>query len=105
MKIKILNKNYSLLYTLRGFFIFESLAKRPYKPGLLTDDYILLYAILLASNQESFDMDFDKFIAECDKDASIFKTFAGWFLKEMKKRIIFNDEGTETAGAKKKNSP
>ena len=52
-------KDFSLKYTLRAFFVFESISGYPFQFGKLLDEYLLFYSFLIASNKDSFNMAFD----------------------------------------------
>ena len=60
--ISLNGKDFSLKYTLRAFFVFESISGYPFQFGKLLDEYILFYSFLIASNKDSFNMEFDEFI-------------------------------------------
>ena len=59
--ISLNGKDFSLKYTLRAFFVFESISGYPFQFGKLLDEYILFYSFLIASNKDSFNMEFDEF--------------------------------------------
>ena len=50
--ISLNGKDFSLKYTLRAFFVFESISGYPFQFGKLLDEYILFYSFLIASNKE-----------------------------------------------------
>lgn len=79
-------KDFSLKYTLRAFFVFESISGYPFQFGKLLDEYILFYSFLLASNKDSFNMEFDEFIELCENDLTLFEQFKDFILDEIKLR-------------------
>lgn len=102
MKLTIGNEEYELKYTLRALFVYERLMDKSYVPGVLMNDYVLLYSILLAVN-ENFGMTFDKFIDQCDDNPAIFGAFREWFLSELKqKALLQNQENNDTGTSDKK---
>ena len=73
--ISLNGKDFSLNYTLRAFFVFESISGYPFQFGKLLDEYILFYSFLIASNKDSFNMEFDEFIELCENDLTLFEQF------------------------------
>ena len=71
--ISLNGKDFSLKYTLRAFFVFESISGYPFQFGKLLDEYILFYSFLIASNKDSFNMEFDEFIELCENDLTLFE--------------------------------
>ena len=59
--ISLNGKDFSLKYTLRAFFVFESISGYPFQFGKMLDEFLLFYSFLLASNQELFKMEFEQF--------------------------------------------
>ena len=84
--ISLNGKDLSLKYTLRGFFVFESISDYPFQFGKLLDEYILFYSFLIASNKDSFNMEFDEFIELCENDLTLFEQFKEFILDEIKLR-------------------
>lgn len=87
MRTIILNgKEFGLKYTLRAFFVFENLTGYPFQFGKMLDEFLLFYSFLIASNQESFKMEFDAFIELCENDLTLFDQFKEFILNEIKLR-------------------
>ena len=84
--ISLNGKDFSLKYTLRGFFVFGSISGYPFQFGKLLDVYILFYSFLIASNKDSFNMEFDEFIELCENDLTLFEQFKEFILDEIKLR-------------------
>ena len=63
-----------LAYNLRSLFIYEEIAGKPYTGEKTVENYMLMYAMLLANN-EDFSLSFDEFINECDADLSLYQAF------------------------------
>ena len=84
--ISLNGKDFSLKYTLRAFFVFESISGYPFQFGKLLDEYILFYSFLIASNKDSFNMEFDEFIDSCENDLTLFNQFKALLLDEIKLR-------------------
>lgn len=86
--ITIRGKEYTLAYNLRSLFIYEELAGKPFDGLKTIDNYVLLYAVLQANN-EDFDLGFDELIDECDADFSIFQAFAAEVDSYVKKMAAY----------------
>lgn len=84
--ISLNGKDFSLKYTLRAFFVFESISGYLFQFGKLLDEYILFYSFLIASNKDSFNMKFDEFIELCENDLTLFEQFKEFILDEIKLR-------------------
>ena len=84
--ISLNGKDFSLKYTLRAFFVFESISGYPFQFGKLLDEYILFYSFLIASNKDSFNMEFDEFIELCENDLTLSEQFKEFILDEIKLR-------------------
>lgn len=89
---------YKLAYNLRSLFIYEGITGKPYTGEKSLDNYFLLYAALQANN-EDFCMSFDEMLDACDKNFSIFDTFAE-VLEEYGKRISAYMESKKKVAAK-----
>ena len=81
--ISLNGKDFSLKYTLRAFFVFESISGYPFQFG---NECLLFYSFLLASNQELFKMEFEEFIELCENDLTLFEQFKEFILDEIKLR-------------------
>ena len=74
-----------LAYNLRSLFIYEEIAGKPYMGEKTVENYMLMYAMLLANN-ETFTLTFDEFVNECDQDMNLYQTFVE-VLNEQGKRV------------------
>ena len=83
--ISLNNNDFIIKYTLRAFFVFENLTGYPFQFGKLIDEYLLFYSFLLANN-ESFNIEFDKFIELCENDLMLFDQFKEFLLNEINLR-------------------
>lgn len=92
--IKIGNQEYILKYTVRALFAYEQITGTPFTPDKLLNEYTLLYAILIANNND-FRLTFDEFINECDEDQSIFIEFREWFLDVLKQKALLQTESAD----------
>ena len=84
--ISLNGKDFSLKYTLRAFFVFETISGYPFQFGKMLDEFLLFYSFLLASNQELFKMEFEEFIELCENDLTLFEQFKEFILDEIKLR-------------------
>ena len=84
--ISLNGKDFSLKYTLRAFFVFESISGYPFQFWKMLDEFLLFYSFLLASNQELFKMEFEEFIELCENDLTLFEQFKEFILDEIKLR-------------------
>ena len=86
--IQINGNTYKIAYNLRSQFTYEEIAGQPYDGKKLVDNYMLLYAMLLANN-EDFSLEFSELVDACDEDPIIFRTFCGEIEDYAKKMSAF----------------
>ena len=86
--VVIQEQTYTLAYNLRSLFIYEEIAGKPYTGEKTVENYMLMYAMLLANN-ESFALSFDEFIAECDADMGLYQCFVDILVEQGKRASAF----------------
>lgn len=77
-----------LAYNLRSLFIYEEIAGKPYTGEKTVENYMLMYAMLLANN-EDFSLSFDEFINECDADLGLYQVFVEVLTEQGKRASAF----------------
>jgi hypothetical protein len=102
--ISLNGKEFILKYTLRAFFVFESISGYPFQFGKMLDEFLLFYSFLIASNQDSFQLKFDEFIELCENDLTLFEQFKEFILEEIKRRsqLAGNDVKKKKVTARKR---
>lgn len=90
-KVIIEGKEYVMVYNLKGLFTYEEIAGKPYSGERTVDNYMLMYSVLLANNDD-FSMGFDELISACDKDMSIYSEFVELMLEESKRIAAFRND-------------
>ena len=102
--ISLNGKEFILKYTLRAFFVFESISGYPFQFGKMLDEFLLFYSFLLAANQESFKIEFEEFIELCENDLTLFGQFKEFILDEIKLRsqMAGNDVKKKKVTARRK---
>lgn len=102
--ISLNGKEFILKYTLRAFFVFESISGYPFQFGKMLDEFLLFYSFLIASNQDSFQLKFDEFIELCKNDLTLFEQFKEFILEEIKRRsqLAGNDVKKKKVTARKR---
>ena len=86
---------YKLACNLRSLFVFEEIAGHPYKGEKTMENYLLLFSMLQANNDE-FVMTFDELIDACDEDMNIFGEFVA-VLDDYAKRMSAYAESKKKA--------
>ncbi|MDR1882992.1 MAG: hypothetical protein LBR26_09480 [Prevotella sp.] len=97
--MKIAGKEYILKYTLRSLIVYEELTGAAFAPGLLKNEIILYYAIIVANNPQS-DLSFDQFFEAIDEE-KLLPDLRKWLVAETKKLDSGEENGEQ--GEKKKN--
>lgn len=87
-KIIIKEKEYKLAYNLRSLFVYEEMSGKPYTGSRSIENYLLMYAMLQANNDE-FSLSFDEFIEACDNDMSLFSEFVEVMNEQAKRTEAF----------------
>lgn len=102
--ISLNGKEFILKYTLRAFFVFESISGYSFQFGKMLDEFLLFYSFLIASNQDSFQLKFDEFIELCENDLTLFEQFKEFILEEIKRRsqLAGNDVKKKKVTARKR---
>jgi hypothetical protein len=77
-----------LAYNLRSLFIYEEIAGKPYTGEKTVENYMLMYAMLLANN-EAFSLSFDEFINACDADLGLYQVFVEVLTEQGKRASAF----------------
>ena len=88
--VEIKGNVYKLVYNLKGLFTYEEMAGHPYKGKKTVETYLLMYAMLIANN-EDFAMEFDALIEACDEDMNIYQTFVEVMSDEAKRISAFQE--------------
>lgn len=93
-QILINGVKYTLKYSLRNLFVFEEITNRPFVFGKIIDEILLFYSTLLANN-ESFSMEFDKFVELCDDQPNLYNEFKNFYVDNLKidAQKFVNEEG------------
>ncbi len=68
--IEINGKSYKVKQTIRGMFLWEQIAGRPFELKTTLDNYLYYYALILANNKDAT-LDWDEFIDAIDSDPTI----------------------------------
>ena len=89
--VAVQGKEVKVVYNLKGLFVYEEIAGHPYPGGKLSDTYLLLYAMILANN-EDFALTFDEFIAECDENMGIYQAFVEVMDEQMKRMEAYSNK-------------
>ena len=101
-EIEINKKKYRIKYTVRSLFLFETIAKKPFKLECLLDTYLFYYCMILANNPDTT-LDWDEYLDSMDADPQLFKKMSEIIEQQQKKDEIFNSgEEKGKKGSKKK---
>ena len=85
MKIKINDREYEIRYSLRMFFLYETITGEAYRGGTLYSNSVLLFSAIMAFNKD-VDLTFEQFIDALDADESLLTTFNEYMTKEIENR-------------------
>lgn len=91
MKIKIKDKEVTLVQKMRTLLIYEALANKPFNPQTITDVMLYFYSTILACAGD-VEMDFNEFLDWLDENPNQFEIFNIWLSKENKTESQFVDK-------------
>ena len=77
--ITLAGKDWPVRYSIRALLYFEQIAGKAFKVETMTDTYVLMYAFLLASNKDAFNMDFEQFMDAIGDDDEPVRKFNQFF--------------------------
>lgn len=103
-KITINGKEYKVKQTIRAMFLYEQITKKAFKIETLMDNYVYLYTLILANNEEV--LEWDDFLDALDSDPTIFTQLNEILVENSKIEKILNnssDDGEGKDGDLKKN--
>lgn len=90
--ITIKGKEYKVKYSIRALFYWEQITGKAFQLNNLLDNYLFMYAILLANNSDV--LSWDEFIDAIDEDPGILKQIEKTIEAAQKKNEAFdNDDG------------
>ena len=87
-KVTIQGTEYVLAYNLRALFVYEEMAGKPYMGEKTIDNYLLMFAMLMANNKD-FSLTFDEFVDACDADLGLFHAFVEVMDEQGKRASAF----------------
>ena len=98
--VNINGKDYQIKQTVRGLFLWEQIAGRPFEVKTTLDNYLYYYCLILANNKDC-DLDWDGFLDATDNDPSIIIEITK-ALADLSKLEKMLDSGEKDNDGKKK---
>lgn len=98
MKVKIGDKEYGMVYSMRTIILFETIANKGFSVKTITDWLLLAYSAIVAKNKEA-GITLDEFIEVMD--LSKLNPIIEWLQKQMEVANQFVEQG-EADDVKKK---
>lgn len=83
MTIKIKDKEVTLKYSFRCFFIFENIMNRSFQPNTTTDVLVFFYSTIMAS-EKNLDFNFDEFLDMVDENPELLAEFSEFITSAVK---------------------
>ncbi|MEB3372543.1 hypothetical protein SFC43_00520 [Bacteroides sp. CR5/BHMF/2] len=84
--ISLNGKDFSLKYTLRAFFVFESISGYPFQFGKMLDEFLCFIRSCLPLIRNCSKWNLREFIELCENDLTLFEQFKEFILDEIKLR-------------------
>lgn len=95
-EVEINGRRLRMAYNLRTLFVYEEIAGKPYTGLVSIENYLLMYAMLIANNKD-LDMEFEELIDACDKDMGLFATFTEVIEEQARRVRAFADDKKKAA--------
>lgn len=100
MTIKINDREYKVKQTLRSIFLWEQISERTFEIKTTLDNYLYLYCILLANNEDF--MTWDEFIDTIDDNPVILVEMTKAMTYQSQLEKLLNPDNADGAADKKK---
>ena len=94
MILTINNKDYTIKYTIRALFIFEQITGKAFEIKTVLDNYLFLYSLILANNQDN-PLTWDEFVEAIDNDRGVLEQLNKVITDYQNKDNLFGDEASE----------
>lgn len=101
MTIQIKDKEVTLKYSFRCFFIFENIMNRSFQPNTTTDVLVFFYSTIMASDK-NLDFNFDEFLDMMDENPQLLVDFSEFITREVQKSKSLQPEEDEEKKTKVK---
>lgn len=85
--ITINGKDFKVKYTIRALFAFEQITGKTFELKTVLDNYLFLYCILLANNEEV--CTWDEFLTALDEDPNLYVQLNDIITKAQSKESVF----------------
>lgn len=83
MTLKIKDKEVTLKYSFRCFFIFENIMGRSFQPNTTTDVLVFFYSCIMAS-EKNLEFNFDEFLDLVDENPELIAQFSEFITSAVK---------------------
>lgn len=94
MILTINNKDYTIKYTIRALFIFEQITGKAFEIKTVLDNYLFLYSLILANNQDN-PLTWDEFVEAIDNDKGVLEQLNKVITDYQNKDNLFGNESSE----------
>lgn len=94
MTLTINNKDYTIKYTIRALFIFEQITGKAFEIKTVLDNYLFLYSLILANNQDN-PLTWDEFVEAIDNDKGVLEQLNKVITDYQNKDNLFGNEVSE----------
>ena len=94
MTIKIKDREVTLKYSFRVFFIFENIMQRSFQPDTTTDVLVFFYSCIMASDKD-LDFKFDEFLDMVDENPALLIEFSQFISSQIEKNKTLKPESEE----------
>ena len=94
MIVRVKDKEITLKYSFRVFFIFENIVNRSFSPNSTSDVLIFFYSCIMAS-EKNLDFTFDEFLDMVDEKPELIGEFADFIAEAVKRNKVLQPQSED----------
>ena len=94
MIVRVKDKEITLKYSFRVFFIFENIMNRSFQPNTTSDVLVFFYSCIMAS-EKNLDFTFDEFLDMVDEKLELIGEFADFIAEAVKRNKVLQPQSED----------
>ena len=94
MIVRVKDKEITLKYSFRVFFIFENIMNRSFQPNTTSDVLVFFYSCIMAS-EKNLDFTFDEFLDMVDEKPELIGEFADFIAEAVKRNKVLQPQSED----------
>ena len=94
MIVRVKDKEITLKYSFRVFFIFENIMNRSFQPNTTSDVLVFFYSCIMAS-EKNLEFSFDEFLDMVDEKPELIGEFADFIAEAVKRNKVLQPQSED----------